>query len=434
MTRKVPFGRRMREDHFQFSPSYTPLNHGSFGAFPRVVQERQTELQKLAAERPDTFIVFDLPNYIDQSREAVAPLLGVPADEVVFVPNATTGINTVLRNLDFEAHDVIVHFSTIYPACEKTIASVGEHTPLTAVKIGLEYPIEDDEIVKIFKETVNQVRDGGQNVKIAMFDTILTFPGVRFPWEMIVLACKELGILSLIDGAHGIGSIDLTHVGSVAPDFFVSNCHKWLYTPRGCAVFHVPARNQHLIRTCLPTSHGYSYPYDKSPTPDGKTPFVHLFEFVATTDYTPYVCIPAALKFRKELCGGEAAIMKYSWELARIGGDRTAEILGTEVLENKAGTLRKCFFANVKLPLVFKAAGEQKQQGDFDVEEAPAIQKWINATAFKEFDTYLQVAFVYGHVWVRLSAQTYLEVRDFEWVGYKLKELCARLQNGELKG
>ncbi|RDW65392.1 hypothetical protein BP5796_10084 [Coleophoma crateriformis] len=402
MTRKVPFGRRMREDHFQFSPSYTPLNHGSFGAFPRVVQERQTELQKLAAERPDTFIVFDLPNYIDQSREAVAPLLGVPVDEVVLVPNATTGINTVLRNLNFESHDVIVHFSTIYPACEKTIASVGEHTPLTAVKIGLEYPIEDDEIVKIFKETVNQVRDGGQNVKIAMFDTILTFPGVRFPWEMIVLACKELGILSLIDGAHGIGSIDLTHVGSVAPDFFVSNCH--------------------------------NYPYEKSPSPDGKTPFVHLFEFVATTDYTPYVCIPAALKFRKELCGGEAAIMKYSWELARIGGDRTAEILGTEVLENKAGTLRKCFFANVKLPLVFKAAGEEKQQGDFDVEEAPAIQKWINATAFKEFDTYLQVAFVYGHIWVRLSAQTYLEVRDFEWVGYRLKELCARLRNGELRG
>lgn len=167
--------------------------------------------------------------------------------------------------------------------------------------------------------------------------------------------------------------------------------------------------------------------------PDGKTPFVHLFEFVATLDYTPYVCIPAALDFRRQLCGGEAAIMKYSSELARVGGDRVAEILGTEVLENKSGTLRKCYFANVKLPLVFKTAEEEREQSEFAIEEASAMQKWINATAFKEFDTYLQVAFLYGHMWVRLSGQIYLENRDFEWVGYRLKELCARLRDGELK-
>src|SRR6266487_1550287 len=110
MTRKVPFGKRMREDHFTFSPSYTPLNHGSFGAYPRAIQDWQNEFQKLAHERPDTFIVFDLPRLIDESRAAVAPLLGVPVDEVVYVPNATTGVNTVLRNLKWEEGDVIVHF------------------------------------------------------------------------------------------------------------------------------------------------------------------------------------------------------------------------------------------------------------------------------------------------------------------------------------
>lgn len=216
----------MRDTQFSFSPSYTPLNHGSFGAFPRLVAERQNELQRLAAERPDTFIVTDLPNLIDESREAVAPLLGVPVDEVVFVPNATTGINTVLRNLKWEEGDVIVHFSTIYGACEKTIASIGEMTPLVPRSILLEYPVEDADILRSFREVVKKVRDEGGNVKIAMFDTVLTFPGARMPWEELVNACKELGVLSLIDGAHGIGHIDLTHLGSVNPDFFVSNCHK----------------------------------------------------------------------------------------------------------------------------------------------------------------------------------------------------------------
>jgi selenocysteine lyase/cysteine desulfurase len=219
----------MRDAHFNFSPSYTPLNHGSYGAYPRSVQAQQDAIQRQLAERPDTFIVYELPNLIDKSRRAVAPLLGVPVDEVVFVPNATTGVNTVLRNLKYEEGDVIVHFSTIYGACEKTIASIGEMTPLVPVCIQLEYPIEDAEILKRFRDTVSQARREGKNVKLAMFDTVLTFPGARMPWEDLVKACKELGVLSLIDGAHGIGQIDLTHLGSVGPDFFVSNCHKYVF-------------------------------------------------------------------------------------------------------------------------------------------------------------------------------------------------------------
>jgi selenocysteine lyase/cysteine desulfurase len=226
MTRKIPFGKQMRDAHFQFSPDYTPLNHGSYGAIPRVIQEKQADFTRLAAERPDTFIVYDLPNFIDESREAVAPFLGVPVDEVVFVPNATTGVNTVLRNLKFEQGDVVVHFSTIYGACEKTLASIAELTPLSCSEVLLDYPIEDAEILRRFRKRVDELRLEGKNVRLAMFDTVLTYPGATVPWEDLVTACKELGILSLIDGAHGIGHIDLKHLGKVGPDFFVSNCHK----------------------------------------------------------------------------------------------------------------------------------------------------------------------------------------------------------------
>lgn len=395
------------------------------------MQERQDEFQKLAHARPDTFIVSDLPKLIDESREAIAPLLGVPVDEVVFVPNATTGVNTVLRNLKFEEGDVVVHFSTIYGACEKTLASIGELTPLVSVCVGLEYPIEDDEIVRRFREMVIKVRSEGRNVRLAMFDTVLTFPGARMPWEELVATCKELRVFSLIDGAHGIGHIDLTHLGSVGPDFFVSNCHKWLYTPRGCAVFHVPARNQHLIRTSLPTSHGFRY-LSEPPDLDGKTPFVHLFEFVATIDYTPYVCVPTSLEFREKFCGGEVEIRQYCWEIARIGGKRVADILGTEVMDNETRTLTQCCFANVRLPLPFKRDGVQQQQKEFSLDEAPKIQKWLNSTAVKEFDTYLQLAFHSGAIWVRLSGQIYLDLGDFEWVGFRLKELCEKLEKGEM--
>ena len=224
--RRTAFGRQMRNEHFQFSSSFTPLNHGSFGAYPRLVRDAQDSYTKLAQERPDPFIVYDLPEFIDRSREAVTPLLGVHDNEVVFVPNATTGINTVLRNLKFEESDVVVHFSTIYDSCEKTLASVAELSRVTCNSIVLNYPIEDAEILRRFRERVTELRRQGKNVKVAMFDTLLTFPGARVPWEDLVSICRELGILSLIDGAHGIGHIDLTHLGKVSPDFFVSNCHK----------------------------------------------------------------------------------------------------------------------------------------------------------------------------------------------------------------
>lgn len=188
-----------------------------------------------------------------------------------------------------------------------------------------------------------------------------------------------------------------------------------------------------MIRTSLPTSHGYQYPGQK-PDTSGKTPFVHLFEFVATIDYNPYACVPAALEFRQKVCGGEAEIRKYCFDLARTGGERVAEILGTHVMDNKTKTMSQCCFANVALPLAFGRESHEKkeEQRSFSEVEAPGIQKWLNATGVREFDTYLQIALHSGYMWVRLSAQIYLEMKDFEWVGWRLKELCARIESGEV--
>lgn len=195
----------MRNTHFQFAPTYRPLNHGSFGTHPAPVRAAHYSLQSQAISRPDTFISFDTFPLLAQSRSLIAPLLSVSPSEIVFVPNATTGVNTVLRNIKFEANDVVVAFSTIYPACEKTLASIGEILPVELEKVELVYPVEDEEIVRRFREKIEGVRRMGKRVRLAMFDTVLTFPGARFPWEMCVEVCKEMGVLSLIDGAHGIG-------------------------------------------------------------------------------------------------------------------------------------------------------------------------------------------------------------------------------------
>lgn len=229
MSASEEFGRKTREKYFSFNKQYHPLNHGSFGAFPKSVRNHQRTLQDEIESYPDTFLRYTYPELLGESRRAISPLLGVEADEVVFVPNATTGINTVLRNLVYEKDDVFVYFSTIYGACEKTLQSICEssHVGLEMFRVEIDYPIEDEDIISKFSGAVEQLRKNGRKIKLAIFDTVVTLPGVAFPWEAMVKVCKDLGVLSLIDGAHGIGHIDLSHLGQVGPDFFVSNCYKY---------------------------------------------------------------------------------------------------------------------------------------------------------------------------------------------------------------
>lgn len=190
------FGVEVRQDHFSFARGYRPLNHGSFGTFPRTVSEYQRQLQLETEARPDTFIRYTYPKLLQVARSAIAPLLGADVDEVVFIPNATTGINTVLRNIDFKDGDVVIHFNTIHGACLKTLQSVAERIGITLCSVDLTYPIEDNEILDKFETMVSSVQALGQSVKMAIFDTVLKFPGVRFPWEALVKSCRKFGILT----------------------------------------------------------------------------------------------------------------------------------------------------------------------------------------------------------------------------------------------
>ncbi|XXG95914.1 hypothetical protein Hte_002190 [Hypoxylon texense] len=388
------FGRGMRQAHFNFASSYTPLNHGSFGAFPSCVREYQQKLQCETEAKPDTFIRFSYPRLLREAREAVAPLLGAETDEVVFVPNALTAINTVLRNLTYRDDDVILYFSTIYDACEKTIESLEETIAVRGHRIELIYPVEDDEIVDKFRTAILEIQSQGKTVKLAMFDTILTFPGVSFPWESLVPICKEYGIYSCIDGAHGIGHIDLHHLGQIGEGY--------LPTPQREALSQ-------------------------------KSYFVNLFEKVSTIDTSPYICVIAALRFRNRVCGGEERVRDYCQSMAREGGDLMAAMMGTEVLDNKKGTLRNCCFINLRLPLeVAEESEEENRTGKIPAREAKAVADWITLTTVEEFDTFLATRYYAGAFWVRLSSQIYLERADFEWAANVLLDLCGRVKRGVL--
>jgi len=202
---------------------------GSFGTYPLVVRKQLRQFQDMVESKPDPFIRYTYPTLLDQSRAALASnVLNCPVGDVVFIPNATTGINTVLRNLTFREGDVIIYFATIYGACEKSVTYITETTPAKSYKILYTFPVSDAFLVGRLESVIKELRAEGMNPRIAIFDTVVSMPGVRLPYERLTEVCRQTGVLSCIDGAHAVGMLSRADLdmSKLQPDFFVSNCHK----------------------------------------------------------------------------------------------------------------------------------------------------------------------------------------------------------------
>ena len=200
-------------------------------------------------------------------------------------------------------------------------------------------------------------------------------------------------------------------------------------------MFYVPKRNQHLIRSSLPTSHGFK-PLPREGAEEifnpllvassNKNRFEMLFDFVGTLDNSPYICIKEALAFRREVCGGDEKIMNYCQNLSLEAAKMCAQTLGTELMENKEETLTKCFMVNVRLPLTIGS-----KEGEIAEKSTYAVAVWITSRISDEYDMYSPVFIHAGKFWTRWSAQIYLDIEDFVKGAEALRAMCERVKKGE---
>lgn len=186
----------MLRNYFLSDANYRHFNHGGYGAFPATVRVAQRKFQDEQESRPDVFFQLSHGRHIDVSRKAIASLVHAPVDECGFVTNTSTGVDTILRNLRFKSGDVVVFFATVYYAVENCLKSMMETSPVQARKVEYPFPISHDQLYRLFLEVVGKARNDGLNVRAPIFDTIVSVPGVRFPFQRrLNQACKREGIL-----------------------------------------------------------------------------------------------------------------------------------------------------------------------------------------------------------------------------------------------
>jgi isopenicillin-N epimerase len=297
-------------------PEVVFLNHGSFGACPRPVMEAQTRIRARMERQPVQFFVRDLEGLMDAARGELAAFLHAPAQDMAWVPNATSGVNAVLRSLRLEPGDELLTTDHEYNACRNALDFVAGATGARVVVAPIPFPLADpDQAVDAILE------QAGERTRLALIDHVTSQTGLVLPVERIVPALAGRGIDTLVDGAHAPGMLDL-RVQEVGAAYYTGNCHKWLCSPKGAGFLYVRPDRQRDIRP-VSISHGAN-----SPRQD-RTRFLQEFDWVGTDDPSPMLCVPAAIRHMGSLMpGGWPALRGHNRALALAGRQRLADALG----------------------------------------------------------------------------------------------------------
>ena len=304
--------------HWSLEPSRLFLNHGSFGACPNFVIEEQRKWQDLMEREPVQFFEELMPDLLLKSREALGTFLNCSPDDLAFVSNATSGVNTILRSLHFEQGDEILVPNHAYQACRNSIDFVAKRWGATVVEVAIPFPIDGPQtVVDLMKSACSE------RTKLVMIDTVTSPTGLRMPFEALTEFFEGKGVEVLLDAAHGIGMIPLD-LGELGASYVTSNCHKWLCAPKGSAFLYVREDKQSKIQP-LTISHGHTFPLGDT------TRFRHEFDWTGTQDISGWCSIPAVIEGMAEFVdGGWEAIMQHNHDLAIQGRNVLCERLGIE--------------------------------------------------------------------------------------------------------
>lgn len=282
-------------DLFLLDPEIIFLNHGSFGACPKPVFEVYQYWQRELERQPVAFLggrdgVRRVDHLLDESREQLAAYLGTSADKLVYLTNATTGVNTIARSLKLQPGDEILTTDHEYGACDSALQFACDLSGATMIRQPIPLPLpNDDEIVERIWSGVTPC------TRLLFVSHITSSTGLILPVAELCQRARAAGILTLIDGAHAPGQIDLD-LDALGADFYTGNCHKWMCAPKGAAFLHVRPEHQSEIHP-LVISWGYHLPDIGHTTSAG---FVKRHQEQGTLDPAAWLSVPAAIDFTDE--------------------------------------------------------------------------------------------------------------------------------------
>jgi isopenicillin-N epimerase len=372
---------------WNLDPDFLTVNHGSFGATPRVVIAAQRDWQDRMERQPTRFMANVLPTALRAAADDLARFVGADGREIVFLDNATTGCNAVLRAIALNPDDEVLVLSHAYGAIRNAVRHVTGQAGarITEARVIFPDPTEDALLAAVTNAVTPRAR-------LAVIDHITSGSALVLPVASIVAACHRLGVPVLIDGAHAPGQLDMD-LTAIGADWYVGNCHKWLCAPKGCAFLHAaPARQAGLHPVTI--SHGLGQGY------------LAEFDWTGTTDPSRFLAVTEAISFHNRL--GGTALRTRNRLLATQAADLLAHRLNTR--PGATGDLTAAMGV-VRLPVA-----------DPSVAQAQAIRRLL-----LQAGTDAPVHALDGALWLRFSAFAYNELEDYA----RLADITASILRGD---
>ena len=304
--------------HWLLEPGTDFLNHGSFGACPKRVLNKQEELREQMERQPVRFFDREYLTLLDRARAELADFVGADPAGMAFVPNATSGVNAVLRSRAFDPGDELLVTDHAYRACRKTLEFVAERSGATIVTAEIPFPLEGpEEVVEAILEATTP------KTELALIDYITSATGLVLPIERIVEELSERDVDTLVDGAHAPGMVDL-EVEQLGATYFAGNCHKWLCAPKGAGFLWVEEYEREDVH---PTTISNWY----RETAEGRSSYQMEFDWIGTDDPTAWLSVPTAIDFLGALLPeGWEGLRERNRRLALQGRDLLCEALEVE--------------------------------------------------------------------------------------------------------
>ncbi|MDE0529951.1 MAG: aminotransferase class V-fold PLP-dependent enzyme [Albidovulum sp.] len=382
------FGKRWLET-FGLDPTVLHVNHGSFGAVPEPVRNRQRSIQDEVRADPSRFFRSEYRGRLRKAAGSVAEFLGGAPEDWVFVENATSAANSVISSLRLESGDTILFTNQAYGAVRKAVLYWCDRTGAKPVEAPVSPPVSDPE--QVTAAVVSAMRG---RTRLVVLDHVASACGIVFPIFELCRHFRERDIPVLVDGAHAPGNLDLD-VPSIGADFYIANAHKWLCAPLGSGVLWCRRSRQERMRPTA-ISHGYG------------SGFSRAFDWTGTRDPSAWLSVPAAIEFHNSVGGG--LLRRRNRAVANKAAQRLASQFGTEL---SAPEDMHCSMASVRL-------AEHGYATELDTER---LQLLVAASE----SVSVSLARLGGSLWLRLSAAIYNEIDDLVEAGHRVSRVLGEL-------
>jgi isopenicillin-N epimerase len=371
------------KEQFILSKHITHLNHGSFGACPKPIFDNYQFWQLKLEQEPVNFYVNEGMQHLEKSRDALATYINCDAQNIVFTTNPSYAINIIAKGFNLKEGDEILSSNLEYGALIKTWDYYCKKAKAKFIKSEITLPISSKEqiIDEFFKNVSSKTR--------AIFiSQITSSTALILPVKEICERAKELDLITIVDGAHVPGHIDLD-LSKLKVDIYTGACHKWMLTPKGCSFLYI---NEEFKNRFDPLIISWGYNVNSN--------FSDHHELQGTRDYSAFLTIPTAVQFLKN--NDWKSVSNTCKQMVLSNYEKTASILnGKPICPVSADYLGQICSSPIKT----------------------VEPERLKSILYNEFKIEVPIMELNDSVYLRFSTQAYIDQNDIDLLHQALETI-----------